>query len=245
MKKTIFILLFAFLLTLPVSAAQPKVFDGADLLSANQIEALEKQAQQISADYAIDVVIVTVNSTGGMDAQDYADDFYDLNGYGVGTRSSGILLLLVMDSREQVISTCGSVMDTLSRRDCDDLFSRCANDISNGDYYGGFQVYLNSLPYYLNGEAESLPATAKIGISLLIGAAVGGIVIFIMIHSMRTARPKRSAAEYVDRNSFRMHTHRDFYLYSNTTRTKIESNNSSGSHRSSSGRSHGGSRGRF
>lgn len=245
MKKTIIVLFFLFLLTIPVTAAQPKIFDGADLLTTHQIADLEEHAQQLSEDYGVDVVIVTVNSTDGSDAQAYADDFYDDNGYAI----DGILLLLVMDNREWVISTCGSVMDTVSSRDCDALFTEAAPYISDGDYYEGFQVYLVNLPYYLypphpNGVPKQMPELGKIGISLLVGAVIGGIVILIMISSMRTARPNRAAAEYVSRNSFRMHIQRDFYLYSHTTRTKIETN-SSGSHRSSSGRSHGGSRGRF
>ncbi len=185
-------------------------------------------------------------STCGKDAQRYADDYYDYNGYG----PDGILLLLVMDTREWVISTSGTVMDTMSVYDCDNLFESAASYISAGNYAAGFERYLSQLPMYVyptnpNAVPQETPVPAKLGFALFIGLLIGGIVIFIMIRSMRTVRPKRAAAEYVDRNSFRMHTQRDFYLYSHTTRTKIESNTSSGGHRSSSGRSHGGSRGRF
>lgn len=245
MKKYVFILILILLLSFPTYAHGQSIIDQAGLLTDSQIQDLEQQAKQIEDDYQIDVVILTVSSTGGKDVVAFADDFYDDNGYG----PDGILLLLVMDSREWAISTCGSVMQTMSSNDCDSLFYSASDYFSAGAYEQGFSRYLSQLPMYVfpslpDAVPPEMPELARIGISLLIGAVIAGITVFIMVRSMHSARPKRSAAEYVDRNTFRLHTQRDFYLYSTTTRTKIESN-SSGSHRSSSGRSHGGSRGRF
>lgn len=243
--KKIFLAVLCLLLTFPALAGGQSIIDEASLLTPTQVSRLEEQAAEIEENYDIDVVILTVPSTDGRDARAYADDYFDYNGYG----PDGILLLLVMDTREWVISTSGTVMDTMSSYDCDNLFNSAAPYISDGDYIGGFERYLDQLPMYVypghpNAVPNEMSELGKIAIALLIGFVIGGIVIFIMIRSMRSARPKGSAADYVDHNSFHMRTQRDFYLYSHTTRTKIESN-SSGSHRGSSGRSHGGSRGRF
>jgi uncharacterized protein len=242
MKKTIFVLICILLLIFPVVAGGQSIVDNACLLEIEQVNKLEEQARQIEESYNIDIVILTVPSTYGVDAAVFADEYYLTNGYG----NDGILLLLVMDSRDWVISTWGSVADAMSKSDCDDLFASAADHISGGDYVRGFERYLDLLPMYVdpshpNAVPKDMPALGKIGISLLIGCAVAGIVLIVMITSMRSSRPKPSAADYLLPGTAQIHTQRDFYLYSHTTRTKIETN--SGSRGGS--RSHGGSRGKF
>lgn len=243
MKKTILILICIISLITPVFAGGHSMIDQANLLSESALSQLEEQAAQLEEGYKIDIVILTVPSTYGIDAAEFADDYYLSNGYG----ADGILLLLVMDSRDWVISTWGTVADTMSNADCDSLFAYAADYISSGDYARGFQRYLGRLPMYIdpphpNGVPKRMPDWQIIGISLLIGCVVAGIVLFIMIRSMRSARPKPSAADYVRSGSLEIHTQRDFYLYSHTTRTKIETNSGS---RGGTSSSHGGSRGKF
>lgn len=244
MKKTVFVLFCILLLVFPVLAGGQSIVDNAGLLGQSQLEKLEAAATEIEENYNIDVVILTVETTKGVDAKRYADDYYRSNGYG----EEGIILLLVMDSRDWVILPFGSLDEIMTSNDCDNLFASAASYISAGDYADGFGRYLSQLPMYIhppgpNDVPKDVPEIGKIGISLLIGCVVAGIVLIVMVTSMRTARPKPSAADYVLRGSFHIHTQRDFYLYSHTTRTKIESN-SSGS-RGGGSRSHGGSRGKF
>lgn len=243
MKKLSMILCFLLILSIPVFAANAKVVDQAGLLSASEEALLETQALNIINTYDIDVVILTVSSTNGKDAQAYADDFFDYQGYGIGSDYSGILLLLVMDTREWVISTSGKAQKLVSTSDADRLFGRISDDISSGRYYDGFSDYLTVLPSYL--EESEMGAGTIILISLLIGAAIGSIALLIMRSGMHTAKQQSGAGDYVRSGSYKLNQRLDYYLYSNTTRTRKESSNSSGSHTGSSGRSHGGSRGRF
>ena len=243
MKRISIVLCLILAMCLPTAAAQPKIVDKAGLLSTSEEASLETLALSITNTYGIDVVILTVVSTESKDAQAYADDYFDYQGYGIGTDHSGILLLLVMDSREWVISTSGNAMDRISQSDADNLFSHISADISSGRYYDGFSDYLSILPSYL--EKSEMAIGVVILISLLIGAAAGGIALLVMRSGMHTAKPQSGAGSYVHSGSYRLNQHLDYYLYSNTTRTRKESSNSSGSHRGSSGRSHGGSRGRF
>lgn len=46
------------------------------------------------------MIIVTVDSLNGKTVEEYADDYYDDNGYGYGENNSGILFLVAMDDRE-------------------------------------------------------------------------------------------------------------------------------------------------
>ena len=64
----------------------------ADLLDDGQKEELEAKLDQVSEDYGCDVVVVTEETLDGAVPQDYADDFFDYNDYGMGEDKSGILL---------------------------------------------------------------------------------------------------------------------------------------------------------
>ncbi len=90
--------------------------------------------------------------------------------------------------------------------------------------------------------------------SLVCGLIVAAIVIWIMSRGMSTAKAQRNAQSYLATGSYDLHTKRDIFLYSRTTKTrKAESSSSTGArggggsstHRSSSGRSHGGRSGKF
>ena len=135
--KRLIPLLLCLLLILPVSAAPPNVVDNADLLSPTQTAHLEQKAQTLTDTYDLDVAIVTVNSLGGKSSQAYADDFYDNNGYGIGSRYSGVLLLVSMTEREVAISTCGDAIDAITDREIDRLLDTVAPYLSDGEYFDG------------------------------------------------------------------------------------------------------------
>ena len=52
----------------------------------------------------MDLVVVTANTLGGKSPMEYADDYYDYNGY----TDDGALLLVSMEDRDWWISTKGS-----------------------------------------------------------------------------------------------------------------------------------------
>ena len=93
--------------SIPAEKLLPLVVDNAGLLSPDELDALEAKAERISETYRSDVAIVTVNSLGGKDIADFADDFYDYNGYGYGSTTDGVMLLVDMGSRNMHIVTTG------------------------------------------------------------------------------------------------------------------------------------------
>lgn len=234
----LFVLVFA--MVLPVQAKSSLVLDYANLMTSEEKATLESQAQALGSTYALDVVLLTVPSLMGNSAQDFADDFYDNNGYG----QDGILFLLDMGSRQWHISTSGTAVDMLSDRDLMEIEERVIPSFSEGRFYTGFSRFLTILPNYLAVESNS---GINVFSSLLIGAAISGIAILIMRSTMNTKKPQRSAVSYETDGSYHLRTHQDLFLYSNISKRPRPQNNSSGSsvHRSSSGRSHGGRGGRF
>lgn len=253
MKKIIPLIILILVFSIPFTVyayGSNHIFDNVGLLSDQEISMLENHAQELTDRYQIDIVILTVDSLNGSYARDYADDFYDYNGF----RNDGILFLLAMSEREWYISTSGSAIQLISDNEVDYLADATISDISYGYYYDGFESYLSALPRYLdNGTTSGANSSDRnfggaILISLLIGAAAAGISLLIMRSSMNTIKKQRSANNYMLHDSFQLNVRQDIFLYSQVSKTPRQQNTStSGSsvHHSSSGRSHGGHGGRF
>jgi len=81
------------------------------LVFAESSKNVKDYLNYLTAEEKLDVVIVITDNTQGKSSRDFADDFYDYNGYGIGTRKSGLLMLVNMQNREIWISTCGDAID--------------------------------------------------------------------------------------------------------------------------------------
>jgi len=277
MKKFLSLLLCLLLvgsLALTASAAKNYVIDQADLLDEFDIATLTEMAEEIHQNYGMDAVVLTVNSLGGKDAQSYADDYYDQNGYA----EDGVLMLLAMEEREYYITTSGETIYALTDYALYEMENAFLGDLSDGDYFDAFHSYLWDVDYYVNAYKESgaidgyipeedryyghddvvysassedLTGTVWL-ISAGIGLIVAAVAVLIMRASMNTKRSQHSAEEYMKAGTYALTRHQDLFLYSQVSKQrKPENNNTGGSsggsgvHRSSSGRSHGGRGGKF
>ena len=143
--------------------------------------------------------------------------------------------------------------------DTDSIGEQFVPYLSDGAYYEGFSLFAKLVQtameqpdsFSTSGDGyytstESSPWYDGLGQGLIGGLVLGGIVVAVMASAMKSVRPKRSASDYVKDGSLRLTCQEDRYLYQTVTkRARPKSNSSSGSHRGSSGRSHGGGGGRF
>ena len=110
LSKRLIILILSFILIIlivqpiTVSAEKSLVFDDAMLFTEDEIIKLQTEVNNLSNDYNMDIVIVTTSDTDGKTSREYADDFFDYGGFGVGDNYDGILFLIDMDNREAYIS---------------------------------------------------------------------------------------------------------------------------------------------
>ena len=237
---TIFLLLFA-VLALPVSAKTAEVLDVAALLSPDEETDLAQRLATFESSYGLTVVLLTVPDLMGQPIVEFADNYYDNNRYS----EDGLLFLLDMGSRQWYISTSGRAIELLSDVDLMDIEDAVIPYFSEGRFYDGFSRFLDILPGYLSMEEES---GGIFGTAILTGAVIAVIVLLILRGSMNTKRSQSSAASYEVEGSYNLRRHQDLFLYSKVSkREKPKQNTGSGSstHRSSSGRSHGGRGGRF
>lgn len=254
MKRNVISLLLVLLilvgLSLNVSAVSDLalVVDNAGLLSTQEQAALEDKARSLGTEYGMDIVILTVDRLDGKRPQNYADDYYDYHGYG----DNGILFLLAMEERDWYISTCGDAIYALTDYGIQKLGDTVIPYLSDGDYYNGFDAYLNALPYYLesfqsgapvdgyadysgdyyHGDQETIvysqqKRSPNILLSLVIGMVVAAAAVLIMRASMNTKRMQYSASDYMNPGSFHLRTQQDIFLYSNVTKVRRQENNNS------------------
>ena len=79
--------------------------------------------------------------------------------------------------------------------------------------------------------------------SLIMGLVCALIIVGTMKAQLKTVRPALAAGSYVRKDSIKVKSERDIYLYRNVSRTEIvreSSSEGSSTHVSSSGTTHGG-----
>jgi uncharacterized protein len=252
MKKIIILLLAVQLMLcacIPVFAANDSILvkDEADLLSEYDQSILQQKALQITNDYQIEIIILTVPTTNGLSARSYADQYYSSNDCGYGDDRSGILLLIAMDTpvgRGWSVVTYAEGYDILSDDQSEELMEDVIPLLSDGQYSNAFHTYLDQLETRIIDYRELTPDEVLfiIAIAILIGALAGLVTVLIMRAGMKTAVFQHGAKEYIVNGSYDLKNRQDIFLYSHVTKVRRSSDSSSG--RSGSGRS-GGSSGRF
>ena len=95
-----------------------KVNDYANVLSDSEELKLNERLQKIKDKYGFDAVIVTTDSYNGMSASDYADDFYDYNGYS----KDGLIFVLNLEEREWYVATKGKAITYFTDYGIDVIF---------------------------------------------------------------------------------------------------------------------------
>lgn len=216
-----------------------RVFDMADLFTKEEKIDLEESVAEHRESTNLDIVIVTTNDAEGKSSRDYADDFYDDNGYGVGEDHSGVLLLIDMDNRMAYMSTTGRAIQIFSDDEIQGITDRVASCLGDGEYAEGAQVFLNEVESEVNPNILGM-----VLVCLFIGAACGAIAVGIVWHRY-TRGYKADQYELMKNSDTQLVGREDVFLHKHVTSRTLSSGNGGGggggsTHTSSSGTSHGG-----
>jgi len=250
MKKWIASVLIILLIAVPVFAETPLVVDESGLLQEGQVGFVEEAYQKVALEEGYTPIVVTIDSFGGLSAEEYAGNFYDAYGYG----EDGILLLVSLKEGEWYILTNGLCAERISDYEAGEIGEQVLPEIRDGLYYEAFinfaeisKVYMQPDPVmpdteyeYEEDEEEASGNGLIIFICLAIGAGIGILVTSYMASQMKAVGMKANASDYIRSGSMAVTDSRDIFLYSQVTRTPRPKNNSSGGGSRSSG---GGSRG--
>ncbi len=258
MKKVLlFLMALTLCFTLSVTALgwsdTPLLVDDAQLLSPGEQADLLATLEEISNRQQMDIVVVTTDSTNGDSPMVYADDFYDYNGYA----PDGVLLLISMEDSDWYVSTTGYGISAVTDAGLDFMSDRFVPHLSSGDFYKAFTTYATLCDEFItqaqtgdpydvgNLPKGDFPLLLLLCLSLIIGLVVALIATGVMKNKLKSVRFQPTATQYVKQGSMNITHATDLFLFSRVTRTAKPQNNGSSTHRSSSGRSHGGGGGKF
>ena len=258
MKSKLF-LIFVLLTLIFFSAslnAQNRFVDNAGLLSPSQASEIREMLDNISEAYNFDLVIVTEIDIGNISAMNYADDFFDYNGYGFGEEYDGCLFLQVINSRDFFFSTSGRGIRMMNNSALTALEDAVIKHLREDDYYQAYRAYVNRMEVYLELDAQGKTYSSfhnnygiMVVIAWIISILAGIFIVSGWKKSMNTALPKTEASPYIIPGTLAFSDSRDRFLYSRVAKTAIPKNTSSGgsggSRIGSSGRSHGGRGGKY
>lgn len=271
MKKVLsLIVVFALLAALPIIAFAdngnpPLLVDEAGLLTESEFNSLNEKLENLQRELDFDIVIITVNDYDGKSDMDFADDYYDYNGYNY----DGCILVYNPNEGSEglYVSTKGFGITAVTDYCLKYLSKYVKPVVLDKEYYKGFNMFADCIEEFVieakKGEAYDVentfgdfdPYARTTGekIKTVLIAVIVSFVIALVIASMikhsytKAVHFNRDARNYLVPGSLQMTGSYDNFLYSTVTKVRIQTESSSHSggsstHTSSSGSSHGGGR---
>ena len=157
------------------------VNDYAHVMSADQIEALERKLVAYDDSTSTQLAIITVESTGDYPIEDYARKI--LRDWGVGNKktNNGIVLLAAIKDRKIRIETGfgmeGSIPDITAKHIIE---SQIGPNFRNENYYRGFDEATDAIFQAAAGEYKAPEGYNRRGRKTG-GSLIGMVIIFIVI----------------------------------------------------------------
>jgi len=220
----------------PSSFARENIIDNAGLLNQQERTSLLAIISSAASTYSFDLVIVTENNISASSPAEYADNFFENNGYGLGQNRDGALLLLVMDSRDYKFSSSsargGRILNPTAE---DKLVGDVLRALGKGNYYGAFRSFLLDWNEFLALDAKGRSYNffhqwnlVLVILAWALALMIGFTVVQIWKKGMDTVLPPTQAAAYVVPGSLAFNEKKDSFLYSRVSKTKIQKTSSSG-----------------
>lgn len=222
----------------PVDRTLSLVEDYADVLTDSEEADLLAKLEALGTANDIEVGVVTVDSYEGKDPQAFADDFYDYNGYGYGENDDGFIVVFNTGegdgNRNLAISTHGKGIDLLTDMEIDVIIEMMITPIKNGDFAGAFDNFVSECENAVDTSVSLL----AIPLAIAIGFGLAFLIVKIQASKLKTVVQKADAADYV--GNVVLTYQNDQFMYRNVTSSPKAKSDSSSTHTSSSGRTHGG-----
>lgn len=225
----------------------PLVVDNADVLTDEEEAYFLERCQTFTDEYKCEIAIVTITDLEGKTAQEYADDFYDYNGYGYGENKDGLLCLYLdgeEGQRNATLTTNGTAQMNIGDDEIEDILLAIAGSAKFGEFKDAFDWYID-----LSEEAiKPVPPLFWLLICLAVGMVIGLIITNSMASKNYSVHKKETAADYVRAGTLMITGRNDMFRNTRVNVTPKPKSNSDGkssgsngsTHTSSSGRSHGG-----
>ena len=215
------------------------IFDNAGLLTAEERARLEGLSADITAEYPINVYVLTVDDYRDIHSGsvfEAAEQFYLSHGLGYGPNQDGMLLLLSMEDRDYSLIVYGDYATTnltdYGRRLISEEF---LDDFRKDDWAGGFTDYLTVTKAYLKEAKENRPVdnypeeppdpkkVRSLGavISLIMGFPASLLACTGMKAKMRSVSAAHTANQYLNPGSVSFSDRSEVFTHTSQVRTPI------------------------
>lgn len=243
-------------------ASTEHVVDFVGALSSDQEKELEEDIQRVVRRHDEDVVILFAELDGKTPTA-RADDYFDENGYGIGAKRSGILMLVAPGTRDVWFSTRGDSISTFTDAGIKGLLNTLKPSLSEGKWHEASTLFVSECERYMTAAEGGFPITSgpvapfQIFVKwvFIIVASISGAFIAmrkfiepIFVKKMSNEGLVPTARSYVAPNSFHVTREDVTLISSNVTSVPKPPPSSLGDssiHISSSGAEHGGGGGKF
>lgn len=229
-----------------------KVYDYAQVLTPTEEKELKKDIDLYIANHNMDMALVTVKYHNKNNTMEYADDFYDYNGFGIGENYDGIIFVIdfTFGYTDIWMSTTGKAIKVYTDSRINNILDAVAAKKNYG-YYEMFNAFVDETYYYASiglsvysGNDTYDNNTINWQMIAILSLVVPSLIILILVLKNRMVKPATTASHYLVDGSVVINVKNDRFLTTHTTSVRINESSSSGggssTHRSSSGRSHGG-----
>ena len=206
----------------------PAVIDDAGLLKESEIKDLDKKLRDLSEEYGIEFVAVSVEDTDGLTLNKYADMIYKYGGF----KDSGIKNIVFFiyqhgeeGDREIVIVRYGDkAKDELSDADCEKIINNVKDDFEDGNYSKAFESFVEETEKVFNPSVHWI----WIPLCLIIGFVIAFVIMKIIASANKSVRKKVDAVDYVKLETLTITNAADIFLYTETHSTPKANSSSSG-----------------
>lgn len=243
-----------------MAANSYRVDDQAGLLEEEESIALAAELDRISERYNTDIVILTLGENIAiLNLTDYADTYYENKNLGLGATQSGMLFIISMAERDWAIATHGEAIDIFNDYAQEQLIEEIRPTLGDNNMSAAFRNLAafseTTLENYESGIIAE-PDSSRSFLFYLLPPVLALILTAIIMRSLKSPLSSvgfhSGATSYLIDDSMAIANANEFFLSSSVTRTIIpkntENRNSGGAsttHTSSSGKTVGGSSGKF
>ena len=233
------------------NAATQPVIDKAGLLSASEVEMLNKKIRGVEQAHKIKIGVVFAKSVNG-DMVSASHELLEKN-FSNGM-NGGIVLLVDMKNRKYEIDTDSRMRERVTNHDgIPILKDSFKSSLSAGDYSGAVNNFVdgvnelvtyyekNGTPYGSKSDGfDPMAAMMAVVVALFLGVMIRSS----LIGSMSNVRHAMEAIDYLKRDTVKFREKRDTFLFMNVKRRPKSGGGSSGGS-SHGGGGHGGGGGSF
>ena len=231
-KLKYFILLFIFLLNIGNIYAfdtSKKVYDYAQVLTLKEENKLRNEIDLFIANYNIDIALITVKHHGKENTNSYINEFYNINGFGIGQNKDAIFCVIdfSMEKEKVEISVFGNEKNILDINDIKNIKNKLNSKLDKQEYYKTLDLFLtisnkeikkNILNSNTSKDYNIIKIVKIFCISIIFTLIIGGLLLL----QNKNNKYKKIIKDYIDSNSFTINKIQEKLITTKTTTHKQE-----------------------